>query len=213
MKLTGFFELGSLMLLAGWAMPTYNMPACHALMTGSILNKQVSRDRWGQKWRQIPDSMKMYAIANLKHGWFTWVITAGCILRDLFPDPDAILFLTCASQKDFVAEFKAIILEALVGTEIQRRSLPPARTREAVASYIRYRRRDRTVSPLPPNRVMKLIELTSPRANVTLGVSRYLREARFETLRKYSVLHECNARIISLSLSFYFMGALMSSLL
>ena len=106
------------MLLAGWAMPTYNMPACHALMMGSILNKQVSRDRWGQKWRKISDSMKMYVIANLKYGWFTWVITVGCILRDLFLDPDAILFLTPASQKDFVAELNAIIQEALVGTEI-----------------------------------------------------------------------------------------------
>ena len=37
---------------------------------------------------------------------------------------------------------------------------------------------------------MKLIELTSPWANVTFGGCRYLREARLETLRKYSVLHE-----------------------
>ena len=136
--LTGFVELGSLMLLAGWAMPTYNMPACHTLMTGSILNKQVSRDQWGQEWSQVPDSMKTYTITDLKHGWLTWVITVGCVLCDLFPDPDAILFLTHISQKDFVAEFNIIIQEALVGTEIQRRSLSPARTREAVASYIRY---------------------------------------------------------------------------
>ena len=40
-KLSRFVELGSLMLLAGWAIPTCNMPACHALMMGSILNKQV----------------------------------------------------------------------------------------------------------------------------------------------------------------------------
>ena len=51
-KLSGFVELGSLMLLAGWAIPICNMTACHALITGSILNKQVSRadDRWGQEW-------------------------------------------------------------------------------------------------------------------------------------------------------------------
>ena len=101
-------------------MPTCNMPACHALMTGSILNKQVSRadDRWGQEWSQIPESMRMYAIADLKHGWLTRIITMGCILRDLFPDPDMILFLTRVTQRDFVAEFNTIIQEALIGTEI-----------------------------------------------------------------------------------------------
>ena len=102
-KLSGFVELGSLMLLAGWAMPTCNMPASHALMIGSILNKQVSRadDRWGQKWSHIPDTMQMYAVTDLKHGWLTWVIAVECMLHDLFSDPDAILFLTRVSQKEF----------------------------------------------------------------------------------------------------------------
>ena len=85
-KLSGFVELGSLMLLAGSAMPTCNMPACHTLMTGSILNKQVSRadDLWGQRWSQILDSLKIYAITNIKHGWLTlWyrsrMYTAGSV--------------------------------------------------------------------------------------------------------------------------------------
>ena len=191
-KRPGFVEFGSLMLLAGWAMPTCNMPACHALITESILNKQVSRadDRWGQEWSQIPDAMRMYALADLKHGWITWTTTVACILRDLFPDPDSVLFLTRATQKDFVAEFNTIIQEALVGTEIQTGSLSSARTRYAVASCIRYRRRDRTLAPSPPGRVMKLIELVSPWANITYGGCRYLREDRMETHRKYSVLQE-----------------------
>ena len=46
------------------------------------------------------------------------------------------------------------------------------------------------MSPLPPSRVMKLIELVSLWANVNYGGCRYLRETRLETLRKYSVLHE-----------------------
>ena len=38
-KLFGFVELGSLMLLAGWAFSSCNIPVCYALLTGSILNK------------------------------------------------------------------------------------------------------------------------------------------------------------------------------
>ena len=132
------------MLLAGWAMPTCNMPACHALMKGSILNKQVSRadDLWGQRWSQIPDSLKIYAITDIKHGWLIWCIAVGCILRDLFPDPNAILFLTRVNQKEFVAEFNALLQESLVGTEIQTEGLVSARTRESVARGIRYRKKD-----------------------------------------------------------------------
>ena len=68
-KLSGFVQLGSLMFYAGWALPTCNMLSCHALTTGSILNKQVSRadDRWCQHWGQIPDYLKVYALADIKH--------------------------------------------------------------------------------------------------------------------------------------------------
>ena len=113
--------------------------------------------------------MKMYALADLKYGWITWIITVGCILRNLFPDPDAFLFLTRLTQKDFVAEFNAIIQEALVGTEIQKGNLSSARTREAVGSCICYRRRDGTLALSPPSRVIKLVELVSPWANITYG--------------------------------------------
>ena len=89
-----------------------------------------------------------------------------------------------------MAEFNALIQEALVGTEIQRGGLASAQTREAVARGIRYRRKGGTLALSPPGRVMMLTELVSPWANITYGGCRYLREARLETLRKYSVLHE-----------------------
>ena len=97
------------MLLEGWALPTCNMPARHALLTGSILNKHTSRadNLWGQKWSQLPDSLKIYAITDIKH--LTWCTAVGCILRDLFPNPNAILLLTRVSQKEFVAEFNALL--------------------------------------------------------------------------------------------------------
>ena len=39
-KLSGFVELGSLMLLASWGLRTMNMPATHAIMCGSVLTRQ-----------------------------------------------------------------------------------------------------------------------------------------------------------------------------
>ena len=37
-KLSGFVELGSLMLFAGWGLRTVNMPATHAIVCGSVLS-------------------------------------------------------------------------------------------------------------------------------------------------------------------------------
>ena len=55
LKLSGFVELGSLCLYAGWGYPTVNMPSdsAHCIVTGSILNK--ADDVWGNPW--------MYALA------------------------------------------------------------------------------------------------------------------------------------------------------
>ena len=89
-----------------------------------------------------------------------------------------------------MAEFNALIQEALVGTEIQTEGLASALTREAVARGICYRGKDGTLALSPPGRVMMLTKLVSPWVNITYGGCRYLREARLETLQKYSVLHE-----------------------
>ena len=98
--------------------------------------------------------MKIFAITDLKHGWLPWCIAVGCVLRDLFPDPDAVLFLTHVTQKEFEAEFNALLQEFLVGTEIQMGSLVSARTKEAVVRRICYRRKNGTLALSPPGRVM-----------------------------------------------------------
>ena len=191
-SLHGFMELGSLMLYEGWALPTCNMPSCHALITGSVLNKQVSRadDRWGKQWSQIPDSLKVYALADIKHGWVLYTTIARCLLRDLFPDPEAVLYLTGVTQRDFVVEFNALLMELLVGTEIQAKDLASARMRVEIASCICYRRRDRTLAEKPPGRVQLLMDLLSPWPTSPMGGCRYLKETRAETRRKYKVLHQ-----------------------
>ena len=71
LKLSGFVELSSLLLYAGWALPSCNMPAAHSIVTGSILNKQVYQadDKWGQPWDEISEAMRVYAVADIKYGW------------------------------------------------------------------------------------------------------------------------------------------------
>ena len=105
--------MGSFLLYAGWGLRTCNMPSVHSITTGSVLNKQVScADKtWGKPWSKISSAMKVYAIADINHGWVTYVTIVGCLLRDLFPDPDSILFLMGTEQGQFVGELNTLLLE------------------------------------------------------------------------------------------------------
>ena len=67
MRLSSFVELGSLMLLAGWGFRNVNMPATHAIVCGSVLNKTVScaDENWGTRWEELAESLRVYALGDM----------------------------------------------------------------------------------------------------------------------------------------------------
>ena len=79
---------------------TVNMPATHAVVTGSVLKKMVSRadERWRMKWDDLAESIRCYALGDVKHGHLVWTTVLRCLLRDLFPDPESVLYLTGLNQ-------------------------------------------------------------------------------------------------------------------
>ena len=121
----------------------------------------------------------------VKHGRIVWDVLVGCLLRDLFPEPEAVLFLTGATHREFIAVFNTLLVEALVGMEIQTDPLLSARSREDEAKCIHYRTATGAVSIGPSSTVEVLIRLFSPWLSISYGGCRYLRHARAETLRKY----------------------------
>ena len=114
----------------------------------------------------------------------------GCLLRDIFPDPEAALYLTGTTQAEFVQGFSVFILESLIGTEAHSNALSRAQTREDLLSSLRYRRSSGTLSEKPPTPVVLLIEMLSPWATVSYGGCRFLRVARPETVRKIQAVNE-----------------------
>ena len=127
LKLCCFVELGSLCLYAGWGYPTVNIPVAHCMVTGSLLNKLVSEadDEWGKLWDGISEPMRVYSIADMKHRHVVWNVLVGCILRDIFLDSEAALYLTGTNQREFVAEFNTLLVEALARTEIHTDQIYP----------------------------------------------------------------------------------------
>ena len=162
------------------------MQAADCIFTGSLLNKLVSEadDEWGKPWDKISEPMWVYVIADVKHGHVVWNTLVGCILRDILPDPEAALYLTGTNQREFVAEFNTLLVDALAGTEIQTDLILSAQSRKDIAQCIHYRMQTGAVSPRPPSRVEVLIRLYSPWLTISYGGCRYLRQARAETLRK-----------------------------
>lgn len=70
---------------------------------------------------------------DIKHCWMVYTTIMGCLLQELFPEPNAILYLMIMDQQQFVAEFNKLILEALVGTEVNYQNLGMASMREELA--------------------------------------------------------------------------------
>ena len=111
------------------------MPAAHSIVTGSILNKHVSQadDKWDQPWDEISEAMRVYAVADIER---------LCGIRGGLPAPGSIsrpgvcVVPDLVEQKEFVAMLNTLLLESLVGTEIQTTDLVSARTREDVAKCI-----------------------------------------------------------------------------
>ena len=106
-EMAGFLELGSLLVLSGWRAINANMPVIHALVVGTILNKISScgDGTWGLPWDQIDPALQVYCIGDVKHGHIVYNTIISILLRDLFPDPEAVCYATNTSQRRFTAWF------------------------------------------------------------------------------------------------------------
>ena len=86
-------------------------------------------ENWGTRWEGLAESLRVYALGDVKHGWIVWTTILGCLLRDLFPDPESALYLTETTQAKFVQGFSVFILESLIGTESHPDALSRAQSR------------------------------------------------------------------------------------
>ena len=146
------------------------------------------------RWEELAESLRVYALGDVKHGWIVWSSVLG-LLRDIFPNPEAALYLTGTTQAEFIQGFSVFILESLMGTEAHSTTLSRAQTREDLLNSLRYRQSSGTLSERPPSRVELLEKILSPWASISYGGSRFLRVARAETVRKlWAIKHRPECR-------------------
>jgi len=176
----GFIDLASMAVAAGYKFHAKNMTALGVQILGTLLNKTVSTgdDLWGLPWAEIPASLQVYGLGDLKFGFIVYNVLAGVLLRDLFPDPDIVCrYLEC-DQEGAVNWFLDWLVLSLEGTEFHADSEERAVTRIDLLKSLRHRdSRDKLASGPPPY-IMIWTRLLGSWPSITQGGCRFLIQCR-----------------------------------
>ena len=135
----GFIDITSLAILAGYKFHK-NMTEKGVQVTGTLLNKTVSMgdNLWGIRWEEIPASLQCYALGDIKFGFITYNVLTGLLLRDLFPDPDALCRYLDCTQITAVNWFLELVMLSLEGVEYHQGAEEAAQSREEIIRSLRF---------------------------------------------------------------------------
>ena len=119
---------------------------------GVILNKCVSTadNKWGYRWSDIPKSLQVYGLGDLKFGHLTFIVLTGILVRDLFLDPDIVYQFLNGIQCHAITWFYEWILKSVEGVEVQVQDASSALTRSQMICALRYRDERSKLSQIPP---------------------------------------------------------------
>ena len=151
-------------------------------VSGVVMNKMCSTadNLWGARWRDIPDSLKVYAIADLKIGHLAYSVLASIILRDYIPDPEIFMFYTGKFDQWLAANwFLNLLVTSLEGTEIHDKAFKHAVSRRDLVKCLRYRySEDSVLMDEAPIRVLLWANTRGEWPSLTKGGCRYLHQCR-----------------------------------
>ena len=96
------------------------MTALGVQVVGTVLNKTVltGDDLWGLPWADLPPSLLVYGIGDIRFGYICYSVLAGIILRDLFPEPDIVCKTLKTEQRGAVSWILEWIVKSLEGVDL-----------------------------------------------------------------------------------------------
>ena len=179
-------DIGVLALLAGWNVPDTSLFVLHLVTTGCMLNKEVSLGdhTWHLKYGRIQPSLKVYIIGDIRASYLATAVLLSILVRDMFPDPDAICSTLSVHQKDAFSWLTDMILNATRNLELKPPSAWTTYTRLALATNIIINDQEgvpkdyRLLCNLIPNRQL----------SITSGGPRFLHSARSKFEQDYETL-------------------------
>ena len=139
---------------AGYKFRARNMTAMGVQILGTVLNKTVSTgdDSWGIPWNELPRSLQVYGIGDIRFGFICYNVLAGIIARDLFPEPEIVCKILKTEQRGAISWVLEWIIKSLEGVELHQQADEDATTRRELLSALRFRnsRNKVDISPPPP---------------------------------------------------------------
>ena len=183
-SMNGCIELSSMAALAGANFPIYNMQALSVQLFGGILNKNCSPGdgKWGLPWIQIPDSLKIYCLGDVKFGHMVAMFLYHLLINDMFPDPDIVQSFLRIQQQEFGEWFAGWVISVLDGIEVVPELLDGASTREELINSLKERvytgQSKCPRSEYTPTRVLDFYRIRGNWPSLTKGGPRYLHQVR-----------------------------------
>ena len=104
-ELNGFIDLSAMAAAAGYVFHSRNMTALGVQVLGTVLNRTVStwEDLWGLPWNNLPPSLQVYGIGDIRFGFICYNVLAGIMIRDLFPEQEIVCKTLKTKQRGAVS--------------------------------------------------------------------------------------------------------------
>jgi hypothetical protein len=189
----GFIDIGALAVLCGYELNSLQMTTVAVQVWGTIMNKMVSTgdDKWGLRWKEIPASLQVYALGDLRFGHVSYLVLSALLLSDTMPDPEIACMFFDKNQFNVVRWFSEWVKISLDGVEVDYTATSSAVNRQELISTLRYRNpiTDR-LHPEPPAKIKVWKKLVGSWPNTTSGGCRYILQARMKFLEQMQILGE-----------------------
>lgn len=177
-------ELDSIALALGWKLPRTNMFTMNLITMGSLMNKEVSLadQSWPLQWDELPDSLKLYCLADVRFGYSTFIVLTSLLMRNMFPDPDVFCSTLELRQEDAISWFVWIMISSIGETKLKNDERMRATTRQDLVKCLHTFQLDRDnkkrMEPEPSKNTVAFAELIPNWSNIISGGARNLQTVR-----------------------------------
>ena len=191
-NMKGFVDLSELAVMAGYALRSRSMTTLGIQVLGTVLNKMVSTgdDKWSWAWEKLPDSLKVYALGDLRMGYMTYNILSAVIIQDYFPDPEVVCkYFDSTDQGKVGAWILDLLAYTMDGLELHQEDFKTANTRIEMMKCLRFRYAGSSelMEDCPP-RVRLWIKMLGDWPAVSAGGCRFLLQCRSWFVTQASIL-------------------------
>ena len=151
-ELNGFVDLASMSMVMDYKLKARNMTALGVQVVGTVLNTTVSTgdDNWGIPWEELPPSLQVYGIGDIRFGYICYSVLAGIILRDLFPELDIVCKTLKTEQHGVVSWILEWIVKSLEGVELHQTTDEKSCSRVDLLSVLSFQDSRNNIDKSPP---------------------------------------------------------------